>query len=1092
VCALGGRSSMRDAHTVFVADDLGAWLVGVLADASRKKLIKLFLGDEQKRALRSAATSAVQLTATGLLPGRADEAEGLAIIVSEVFREPVPIKPLTEDATILAALQAGVARQLAVLGDAELTGVGRSSADLLGIRVGKLSQSLADHLVREIMAQGAVGGPLEPLAAQLNHELTRLQGQQIEHKIDRVAEGLSRISPPDRDAMLLGAARMVQHQIASRQNAEPERHLFIMSQVRRVCERFSDIDWRRDCYSNAQGLTAFLRGERELSYLADSLDGIDWAMTFEALRGALRALPLRDAEKRLATWAVRVPDSEFGRDRRVAINRAQASIRWLIGQSLDPRFRSCLPITGSWGSGKTRLLTEVAEWQRDQGQLVVFLAPGFSGSLRDELLDRSAELLGWRETDVASLSRRLRTDLGKRLLVLFDDFGEAVARRPGVLGAAADLISECTGDDAIRWVVTADYLHLDDLLESGSSEFWLHYGYYAEKGQHPGIGGWLFLDDINIKEQVGLRLLQDGADDQNRADLSEIRRDVGSFDYEARSLCNPLPAWLRLELPEEGLSPGLLNVYIERFASAYWKQRKAVLASDKHQAERFEALVTLLSHRFANLPGSRVTLDDLVGDASQSPRLARDVIDDIDALVAGGVLDRPTADYSEVPLRPEVLSPRLGILWGYRIGRALGRDPGGDVQAADIFAALRPWGINARSGGWVAEAVTEFGLALLPWEGARARVTRSVWKSWYQDPDLPLHPLFLAGVSIPNAGQAQLREWLKDTPPQIIRKRELFLLLRLLALAGTSDWPTPGRLRAVQGHYRLIGASGLGMYLTYVVSALLARGDITTGQNYASVLSCLAGSEDSGVAALIADSTVEAGWGIFGDDAFALLTNVTKFLKRSTDPAHAQDFPQRPAPAAAAAALEAAGDPNSAPAYFFWQNLVRAVARTLVERRGIDAFDDFARVGWFSGTANGIKRHVALRMRQEANVALGAAFRARQNEASNMPRQRFIRLVDRLAQGQELELPRIQQQEIAFYLIRHTTVTGGRPAVLIDESLRPVLRALCHDPRVRSSLHGATPTCALNGCMECAKEIADRRSAHPASSLGSGDLPAPG
>ena len=44
---------------VFVADDLGARLVGVLADAGRRKLTTVVLGSEQERALRSAATAAV-------------------------------------------------------------------------------------------------------------------------------------------------------------------------------------------------------------------------------------------------------------------------------------------------------------------------------------------------------------------------------------------------------------------------------------------------------------------------------------------------------------------------------------------------------------------------------------------------------------------------------------------------------------------------------------------------------------------------------------------------------------------------------------------------------------------------------------------------------------------------------------------------------------------------------------------------------------------------------------------------------------------------------------------------------------------------
>jgi hypothetical protein len=48
---------------VFAADDRGAWLAGLLADAGRKKLTTLVLGSEQERALRQAATAAIQLTA---------------------------------------------------------------------------------------------------------------------------------------------------------------------------------------------------------------------------------------------------------------------------------------------------------------------------------------------------------------------------------------------------------------------------------------------------------------------------------------------------------------------------------------------------------------------------------------------------------------------------------------------------------------------------------------------------------------------------------------------------------------------------------------------------------------------------------------------------------------------------------------------------------------------------------------------------------------------------------------------------------------------------------------------------------------------
>ena len=48
----------------------------------------------------------------------------MALVISQVFSEPVPDAPLAGQETVLEALQAGIAGQLAVLDDASLTGRG--------------------------------------------------------------------------------------------------------------------------------------------------------------------------------------------------------------------------------------------------------------------------------------------------------------------------------------------------------------------------------------------------------------------------------------------------------------------------------------------------------------------------------------------------------------------------------------------------------------------------------------------------------------------------------------------------------------------------------------------------------------------------------------------------------------------------------------------------------------------------------------------------------------------------------------------------------------------------------------------------------
>ena len=190
---------------VFVADALGGWLVGQLADAGRKKLTKLVLGGEQERALHRAAGAAVWATAKQVSPSGGEQAGQVAIVINEIFRDPVWAAPLAGPLMLLEGLQAGIAGQLAVLDDAELTGTGQSSADVLGVPGAVLADRLTAHLVREIIVRGSGGGPLAPLADQFNHELTRLQGQRIEGMLARLAADVRDALPrPDGHVTVAG------------------------------------------------------------------------------------------------------------------------------------------------------------------------------------------------------------------------------------------------------------------------------------------------------------------------------------------------------------------------------------------------------------------------------------------------------------------------------------------------------------------------------------------------------------------------------------------------------------------------------------------------------------------------------------------------------------------------------------------------------------------------------------------------------------------------------------------------------------------------------------------------------------------------
>lgn len=147
---------------MLVADDLGAWLVALLADAARRQLTTFIRGSEFDRALRQAATDAVQAAAHELRPGDAGQAGDLARVISEVFAAPPTRGGLGRQGTVLEALQAGIAAQMAVLEDRELTETGRSSAEVLEVPAGVLAQRLIVHLLEQIVSRSTRGGPLSP------------------------------------------------------------------------------------------------------------------------------------------------------------------------------------------------------------------------------------------------------------------------------------------------------------------------------------------------------------------------------------------------------------------------------------------------------------------------------------------------------------------------------------------------------------------------------------------------------------------------------------------------------------------------------------------------------------------------------------------------------------------------------------------------------------------------------------------------------------------------------------------------------------------------------------------------------------------
>jgi HEAT repeat protein len=176
----------------FVAGVFASWLLGQLAGAGRKRLVAFVIGDELERALRAAASDAIHLTAADFCPADASAAQQLEMVIDHLFADPVAdqaVLPAVQP-TLLQTVQAGIGAALAPLDDANITGIGRSSADLLGVRGDAVAKALTGHLLREVVKRGWRGGPLQPVANQIGHEATQIGIDRLDLKLEQLSEAI--------------------------------------------------------------------------------------------------------------------------------------------------------------------------------------------------------------------------------------------------------------------------------------------------------------------------------------------------------------------------------------------------------------------------------------------------------------------------------------------------------------------------------------------------------------------------------------------------------------------------------------------------------------------------------------------------------------------------------------------------------------------------------------------------------------------------------------------------------------------------------------------------------------------------------------
>jgi tetratricopeptide (TPR) repeat protein len=168
---------------------IGEWAVGRALGQIWGKARR----SEQLSTLMAAVKAAVDRTAREVRPDASEEAvEHLAAVLNQVVDPRLPAAPLANYPTLLQALEAGIAAQIGVLDDPDLTGRGQSSLQLLGLRAEQLAKSLTRNVVSVIIERSRLSGgaALTPLAEQFNHDVTHGKLDQLAKDVKAIIDTL--------------------------------------------------------------------------------------------------------------------------------------------------------------------------------------------------------------------------------------------------------------------------------------------------------------------------------------------------------------------------------------------------------------------------------------------------------------------------------------------------------------------------------------------------------------------------------------------------------------------------------------------------------------------------------------------------------------------------------------------------------------------------------------------------------------------------------------------------------------------------------------------------------------------------------------
>jgi hypothetical protein len=820
------------------------------------------------------------------------------------------------------------------------------------------------------------------------------------------------------------------------------------------------------------GIKKFPREENDFTLLDEieqTITKIDTNEDYLILRDAIKTLPNKiDGVQRLFSQFLKAKyepglsfeERDLAKTRRDAVAIIRDKLIGLRNMSKQRSFARVVPVIGELGSGKThafasQLGQRISEVAYDYLLLPLARSP-FAESIETMILRsvKEAAKMEWRSLEEFDrfLDSRYPAKASDpprkiKLIIVLDDFQKGLFKSGKVKDDRDELlkfISHNTRLHSLHWLILLQDTFYTTVAEKAQSWFWEKYSYTSPEaiGQEL-VGKWLSLNELNRSAKTGLELIRTTLGAVTSEESLALDR-VDDNPSLLNNLCSPFIAGVLLDLRDKLPLESLVDLNFIEFVTHFWEKRLAHLDTTSLDTDLTKLSVALIARSLLKREGHPAltdVLDDITGAAAvvraelqnrDKAELALDILQHGNLLTIEGI---PDPDLGGFPVQH--VSIRFEAFWEWNIATQLRVTD--SLKKADTEASaaeLQKWfaGNQAQE---IKAGVFTFLLLLLDQDARQNKTTSDfiefILRLGVGSQDLHASGVWFAGPKASRQFQKALAKLAQEQAHHYDEPRALFGFMYFLAECLFEALDEPARLRLLQPYFELIDRYSLADYYKYIAERLL--GNAKTDDVILSCMPYFSGCELLGITEDLAEITLYSTEG-GPEETFAF---VIKYLKANAELIE-QEFRQKQ-------------KPEKGARYFYWEWFVCKFCRYLVDEKGLDAYDFLVQNNWYEAAKIQLEYPVSLRMRQEANLALGFWYRTQGRRA----KQEYVDLVYEL-----IDHPDIIQRETAFFLIRHTKTYERRRAVPLDKEFHPALKQIFLDPKMHRLVESHLDTFEIN------------------------------